>query len=103
MKKTFLKVMGIALALTLVLLSVFTGCAPKTEPEEKAAGKKVYKKEIPEEQDEKSAAKASRKTSTLDIISRAEDDIDQVEFSTQTIDVNEALRAFDEMYNKGGK
>lgn len=34
MKKTFLKIMGITLALSLVLLSVFTGCAPKTEPEE---------------------------------------------------------------------
>ena len=35
MKKTFLKVMGITLALSLMLLSVFTGCAPKEkEPEE---------------------------------------------------------------------
>ena len=34
MKKTFLKVMGIALALTLVLLSVFTGCTPKDEQKE---------------------------------------------------------------------
>lgn len=34
MKKSFLKVMGITLALTLVLLSVFTGCTPKDELEE---------------------------------------------------------------------
>ena len=40
---------------------------------------------------------------TLDIISRAEDDIDQVEFSTQTIDMEQALREFEEKYNKGGK
>ncbi len=40
-------------------------------------------------------------TSTFDIISRAEDKIDQVSFSTQTVDMEEALRSFDEKYNKG--
>ncbi len=34
MKNTFLKVTGITLALVLVLLSVFTGCAPKEEPKD---------------------------------------------------------------------
>lgn len=34
MKNTFLKVMGITLALVLVILSVFTGCAPKEEPKD---------------------------------------------------------------------
>ena len=43
------------------------------------------------------------KTSTLDIISRVEDDIDQVESSTQTIDMEQALREFEEKYSKGGK
>ncbi len=41
-------------------------------------------------------------TTTLDIISRAEDSIDEVEFSTQTIDMNEALKDF-EKYSKEGK
>ena len=86
-----------------------------TEP---ANSKKVYKKE--EKQpvsktvktaEKKKSAKNKRTakedalsaTTTLDIISRAEDDIDQVMFSTQTIDMEEALRAFEEKYNKGGK
>ncbi len=40
---------------------------------------------------------------TLDIISRAEDDIDQVEFSTQTIDVAQALKELEEIYLKEGR
>lgn len=85
----------------------------KVAEAEKANNKKVYKKEEkhtekPKAKDEKQPAdkkpkRESAVTSTLDIISRAEDDIDQVEFSTQTIDVRDALRAFEEKYNKGGK
>jgi len=74
--------------------------------------KKTYRKEEPQSKTaqkpkQPKAVKAKEtdmdKTSTLDIISRAEDDIDQVEFSTQTIDMEEALRAFDEKYNREGK
>ena len=36
--------------------------------------------------------------STLDIIGEAEDHLDDVEFSTRTIDVDEALRRFDQKY-----
>ena len=42
-------------------------------------------------------------TTTLDIISRAEDSIDEVEFSTQTIDMNEALQDFEKRYSKEEK
>ena len=73
--------------------------------EELKQSKKVYTKDT-----SKSVKKAENKTkedmgktTTLDIISRAEDDIDQVEFSTQTIDMEQALREFEEKYNKGGK
>ena len=73
--------------------------------EELKQSKKVYTKNT-----SKSVKKAENKTkedmgktTTLDIISRAEDDIDQVEFSTQTIDMEQALREFEEKYNKGGK
>lgn len=46
--------------------------------------------------------KDADQTKMLDIISRAEDEIDQIEFSTQTIDMDQALREFEERY-KGGK
>ena len=83
---------------------------PKHKPavavkEESKSSKKVYTKESKA----KPAAKKEQpvnsmdKTTTLDIISRAEDDIDQVSFSTQTIDMEQALREFEEKYNKGGK
>lgn len=42
-------------------------------------------------------------TTTLDIISRAEDSIDEVEFSTQTIDMKEALQNFEKIRNKEEK
>ena len=68
--------------------------------------KKVYTKSSNDKPVKKQPAKAVEdmaKTKTLDIISRAEDDIDQVEFSTQTIDMEQALREFEERYRKGGK
>lgn len=91
---------------------------------EEANGKKLYKKEEPaqakavKQAKPKAAPKPATKkpkakpakdtqdmdsTKMLDIIARAEDDIDQVEFSTQTIDMERALREFEEKYNKGGK
>ena len=68
--------------------------------------KKVYTKETSSKPAKKLVDKIEdnlSKTSTLDIISRAEDDIDQVDFSTQTIDMERALREFEEKYGKGGK
>lgn len=66
-----------------------------TSAKNKAGGEKtMYKKA-------KSVKKEAQ--TTLDIISQAEDDIDQVLFSTQTIDMEEALRIFDEKYGSGGK
>ena len=68
--------------------------------------KKVYTKGSNDKPVKKQPVKAvedTAKTSTLDIISRVEDDIDQVEFSTQTIDMERALREFEEKYSKGGK
>ena len=68
--------------------------------------KKVYTKNSNDKPVKKQPVKAEEdmaKTSTLDIISRVEDDIDQVEFSTQTIDMEQALREFEEKYSKGGK
>ena len=53
MKKTFLKVMGITLALSLMLLSVFTGCAPKEkEPEEETEEPEEETEETEEERAE---------------------------------------------------
>ncbi len=101
----------------------------KHQPEN--TGKKLYKKEIPDDKAVKARAekpkadkatptkKSSKKTTSekpakikkvkdadqtrmLDIISRVEDEIDQVDFSTQTIDMDQALREFEERY-KGGK
>lgn len=96
---------------------LFAGKSDKQEkPEEKpAAEEKVPEKKVYRKAEDKSSEPVKHKkadttkekdlsaTRTLDIISRAEDDIDQVEFSTQTIDVREALKAFDEMYNKEGR
>ena len=68
--------------------------------------KKVYTKTNNDKPVKKQPVKVEEdmaKTSTLDIISRVEDDIDQVEFSTQTIDMEQALREFEERYSKGGK
>lgn len=95
-----------------------TKAVPQQEAE-KGTGKKLYKKENPGDkpvkQTKPKVVKPAEKpvkqkktkdlsaTTTLDIIARAEDAIDQVEFSTQTIDMEEALRAFEEKYNKGGK
>lgn len=42
-------------------------------------------------------------TKTLDIISKAEDYIDEVEFSTQTIDMKEALKSYEEKCGKEEK
>lgn len=75
---------------------------------EKKESKTLYKtaEKAADKTEKTKAAKAKTNisaTTTLDIISRAEDDIDQVEFSTQTIDVREALKAFEEKYNKEGK
>ncbi len=84
--------------------------------EEKAEGRKVYKaepsdkpakakrpkpadKQPAEKKKEPKQSKKSSVGSTITMISRAEDDIDQVEFSTLSIDVNEALRAFEERYS----
>ena len=90
-------------------------------PADKKEDKKLYRKEekpvskenkkeykAPQPAGDKSIKESKDKkdisvTSTLSIISRAEDDIDQVEFSTQTIDVREALKAFDEKYNREGR
>ena len=83
---------------------------PQVKPavkEEVKPGKKVYTKDntakpaVKKHVDE--PAQDLGKTTTLDIISRAEDDIDQVDFSTQTIDMEQALREFEEKYAKGGK
>ena len=68
--------------------------------------KKVYTKNSTDKPVKKQTVKVEEdmvKTRTLDIISRVEDDIDQVEFSTQTIDMAQALREFEEKYSKGGK
>ncbi|MBQ7903852.1 MAG: hypothetical protein IJ362_08990, partial [Oscillospiraceae bacterium] len=65
---------------------------------EKPRAKKSARKAAPRKPKEDLGA-----TTTLDIIAQAEDKIDQVEFSTQTIDMEEALRAFEEKYSKGGK
>ncbi len=85
----------------------------ESETAAETAGKKLYKKEPLQDKhtDKKAASKAARHkeaedlsaTTTLDIIARAEDSIDQVEFSTQTIDMSQALREFEEKYGKGGK
>ena len=72
----------------------------KAEPEtEKAESKKVYKAV---ECDKHAKAKQSKTSvgATISMISRAEDNLDQVEFSTLSIDVGEALKAFEEKYNK---
>ncbi|MBR5521499.1 MAG: RnfABCDGE type electron transport complex subunit D [Oscillospiraceae bacterium] len=72
----------------------------KAEPEtEKAESKKVYKAV---ESDKHAKAKQSKTSvgATISMISRAEDNLDQVEFSTLSIDVGEALKAFEEKYNK---
>ena len=77
-----------------------------TNGKENPDGKKIYKREEKKQEKQpeiKNIESKGKKQSTLDIISQAEDDIDQVEFSTQTIDMNEALRAFEEKYSKGGK
>ncbi len=74
--------------------------------EDTKPSKKVYTKETAEKTVKKPVKKVEEdlsKTTTLDIISRAEDDIDQVDFSTQTIDMERALREFEEKYSKGGK
>jgi len=88
--------------------------------DEKSEGKKLYKadsaekpaksqlhkpadKKPLENKAEPKQAKKGRVGSTITAISRAEDDIDQVEFSTMSIDVNEALRDFEEKYGKEGK
>ena len=76
------------------------------EKEDIKPAKKVYTKETSSKPAKKLVDKIEdnlSKTSTLDIISRAEDDIDQVDFSTQTIDMERALREFEEKYGKGGK
>lgn len=94
------------------------------EKEEKTEEKQVKKKAVPENTEKTNSRKVYRKeekpvkekqpktpkekkdislSSTLDMISQAEDVIDQVEFSTQTIDVQEALKAFDEKYNREGR
>ena len=84
---------------------------------EKTDGRKVYKAEPASKAkparpadkkhtEEKKEAKQSRKgsvSSTITMISRAEDNLDQVEFSTMSIDVNEALKAFEERYGEEGK
>lgn len=72
---------------------------PKTrktaaKPQSEAAGDIAVKKKTA-----KAKADTKQRTTTLDIISRAEDAIDQVEFSTQTIDVRRALRELEK--NKG--
>ena len=103
--------------------------AQSEKPVKEENGKKLYKKETkqdkpvktakpkpaPKQAEKPQAKKPARKaaprkpkedlgaTTTLDIIAQAEDTIDQVEFSTQTIDMEEALRAFEEKYSKGGK
>ena len=74
--------------------------------EKQKTDKKVYTKTTTDKPVKKVQSKAENdmdKTTTLDIISRAEDDIDQVLLSTQTIDMEQALREFEEKYNKGGK
>ncbi|MBR6608766.1 MAG: hypothetical protein IKK99_00960 [Oscillospiraceae bacterium] len=79
--------------------------ASKHQPEPN--GKKLYRKEPVAEKAVKAVKQPKQPkemdaTTTLDIISRAEDEIDQVDFSTQTIDMEQALREFEERY-KGGK
>ena len=85
---------------------------------DKTEGKKVYRAEgeKPNTTQPKSTEKKSAQSkkepkqpkkggvgSTITMISRAEDNLDQVEFSTLSIDVNEALKAFEEKYNKEDK
>lgn len=80
------------------------------QPAGESSSKKLYKKETTAKQstkqnakkEDKSKAGNMGKTTMLDIISRAEDEIDEVDFSTQTIDMEQALRDFEERY-KGGK
>ena len=74
----------------------------KAKPEKTQPIKKSSKKSDSVKQPKPKKAKDADQTKMLDIISRAEDELDQVEFSTQTIDMEEALRAFEERY-KGGK
>ena len=67
----------------------------------KSAAKTKIKTEKPiENAGDKPQAKntVSAVKSTLDIIGEAEDHLDDVEFSTRTIDVDEALRRFDQKY-----
>ena len=68
--------------------------APRVKKSSKPADAAKQKKER--------KPKDAEQTKMLDIISRAEDEIDQVSFSTQTIDMEQALREFEERY-KGGK
>lgn len=66
----------------------------------KAKAEKAAEKKQPAERRKEPKQPKGGVGSTITMISRAEDDIDQVEFSTLSIDVNEALKAFEEKYNK---
>ncbi len=76
--------------------------AQPAKPAEKKAYKKAETTVVKAETKRKHTEDLSG-TTTLDIISRAEDDIDQVEFSTQTIDIARALKEYEERYIKEGK
>ncbi len=71
------------------------------QAERKSAAKtKIKTEKTIENAEDKPQAKntVSAVKSTLDIIGEAEDHLDDVEFSTRTIDVDEALRRFDQKY-----
>lgn len=74
----------------------------KSKTEKAPRAKKSSKPADAVKQKKERKPKDADQTKMLDIISRAEDEIDQVSFSTQTIDMEQALREFEERY-KGGK
>ncbi len=79
---------------------LFTSKSRKSDKEKTA--RQVEKKE-PKEEKQPKEKKDISVADTFNIISRAEDDIDQVEFSTQTIDVARALKELDEKYGREGR
>ena len=72
--------------------------AKAKQPKPAKSHKPAEKKPAEKKKESKHAAKANV-GAAITMISRAEDDIDQVEFSTMSIDVNEALKAFEEKYS----
>ena len=71
----------------------------KKQPVKNSSRKKTNKKKTTQDKKKKETAGAD----ALKMIAHAEDNIDQVEFSTQTIDMAQALKEFEEKYGKEGK